>query len=534
MSSSPTPYTIGYNFTAFQAADPDTPLPADMLDAEHVLIRTSLNATISRLAEIQRADGALANSSVHPDAFTATALALLGSEGFTPRGAWVTATAYAIGDMVTESSVTYVCPVAHTSGTFATDLAAGKWMTMSAGDVIGPAGGATDGLPAVFSGTTGKVLKVATAAAIRSAIGSTSVGDALYIAASAAAARSAAVAAGTGSTGRADLEIEGYVPRNYVVNGDFVVAQRAILTLAANSLGDTAGATAKIGKVDGWAVYASAGTITGLTGVTQDTAATIGTTGYALHVSTITMTGSAKLCVATRIEAKDAVHLKSKAAVFGATFLHDIGSSKNVTITVSKPSTTADDFSGLTTIATSAALPVADATGTVCSLAISDMGDCSKGIQVLFELDCGAITTKNLRVADAFGVRGTTVPPVFPSQPFEAALARCQRYFAKTFPYTTAPAQAAGVTGALAAKVPVANACVQANWRFPVTMRATPTLVTFSTGDASASWWNSTAGSASANSSASTGDGGVHLSTATGLTVGEQWGIHVAAKAELF
>lgn len=41
--------------------------------------------------------------------------------------AWLTATGYSVGDQVTESSIKYICLVAHTSGTFATDLAAGNW-----------------------------------------------------------------------------------------------------------------------------------------------------------------------------------------------------------------------------------------------------------------------------------------------------------------------------------------------------------------------------------------------------------------------
>ena len=41
--------------------------------------------------------------------------------------AWLTTTAYVIGDLVTNSGNHYRCLVAHTSGTFATDLAAGKW-----------------------------------------------------------------------------------------------------------------------------------------------------------------------------------------------------------------------------------------------------------------------------------------------------------------------------------------------------------------------------------------------------------------------
>ncbi|MFK4538036.1 hypothetical protein ABIA00_006219 [Bradyrhizobium ottawaense] len=47
-----------------------------------------------------------------------------------PVAAWVTATAYVVGPpacFVTNGGSSYMCLVAHTSGTFATDLAAGKW-----------------------------------------------------------------------------------------------------------------------------------------------------------------------------------------------------------------------------------------------------------------------------------------------------------------------------------------------------------------------------------------------------------------------
>ena len=47
-----------------------------------------------------------------------------------PRGAWLTLTTYSVGDLVTagvEQSL-YSCLVGHTSDTFATDLAASKWV----------------------------------------------------------------------------------------------------------------------------------------------------------------------------------------------------------------------------------------------------------------------------------------------------------------------------------------------------------------------------------------------------------------------
>ncbi len=57
-----------------------------------------------------------------------------------PIPLWLTATDYVVGNSVYESNKLYRCPSgqAHTSGTFATDLAAGKWVEMSA------AGGLTE------------------------------------------------------------------------------------------------------------------------------------------------------------------------------------------------------------------------------------------------------------------------------------------------------------------------------------------------------------------------------------------------------
>lgn len=52
---------------------------------------------------------------------------LTGPRGVQPRGAWLTATEYVVNDLVGIEGSTYICVEAHTSGTFATDLAADKW-----------------------------------------------------------------------------------------------------------------------------------------------------------------------------------------------------------------------------------------------------------------------------------------------------------------------------------------------------------------------------------------------------------------------
>ena len=67
------------------------------------------------------------------------------TSGFTPPtfpygGAadWVTSHSYFIGDYVTQSSTVYLCLIAHTSGTFATDLANGKWTAQTALEIATP------------------------------------------------------------------------------------------------------------------------------------------------------------------------------------------------------------------------------------------------------------------------------------------------------------------------------------------------------------------------------------------------------------
>lgn len=47
--------------------------------------------------------------------------------GYVINAAWITATAYEVDDYVIHNNNKYVCLEAHTSGTFATDLAANKW-----------------------------------------------------------------------------------------------------------------------------------------------------------------------------------------------------------------------------------------------------------------------------------------------------------------------------------------------------------------------------------------------------------------------
>ena len=49
------------------------------------------------------------------------------------QGAWTTATDYAVNDLIFDTDTSYICVEDHTSGTFATDLSAGKWEVFASG-----------------------------------------------------------------------------------------------------------------------------------------------------------------------------------------------------------------------------------------------------------------------------------------------------------------------------------------------------------------------------------------------------------------
>ncbi len=123
----PVPYVRQQEFSDYQTANPGSFVAGSDLDAEFDASKTTIDDILESLVLLLRDDGAMANGSVHQDAFTTASLALMAGS-WSPKGDWATATAYIVGDVVEESSIPYVCVVAHTSGTFSTDLTAVKWM----------------------------------------------------------------------------------------------------------------------------------------------------------------------------------------------------------------------------------------------------------------------------------------------------------------------------------------------------------------------------------------------------------------------
>lgn len=118
----PLPYERDYDFQNFQSGHPSTPLPGDKVNAELDQVAATLDEVLVRIALLQDDDTALKRKSVGRDQLADNV-----DLGFDPPTTWTTATAYTAGNTVFSGTAFYKCLASHTSGTFATDLAAGKW-----------------------------------------------------------------------------------------------------------------------------------------------------------------------------------------------------------------------------------------------------------------------------------------------------------------------------------------------------------------------------------------------------------------------
>jgi hypothetical protein len=122
--SQPPAFNRAFSFSNFEAQNPSAPIPGSAVDGELNNAKATFDGIRASLALIQRDDGALANGAVTYDTLSPS----LQTAGLAPALPWVTGTAYSASASVTHGSAFYRCLVTHTSGTFATDLAAGKWV----------------------------------------------------------------------------------------------------------------------------------------------------------------------------------------------------------------------------------------------------------------------------------------------------------------------------------------------------------------------------------------------------------------------
>lgn len=133
--SYPTKYTRQYDYVSYQNGNPNRLLPAGQVHADLSQIARSTAETIDFLKKSLRSDGRIANGAVGLDQLDPK----LASAGLAPADPWASGAAYIVQQTVIANSSLYRCLIAHTSGTFATDLAAGKWLLIT-NLVAGPPG----------------------------------------------------------------------------------------------------------------------------------------------------------------------------------------------------------------------------------------------------------------------------------------------------------------------------------------------------------------------------------------------------------
>lgn len=117
-------YDVDYSYTGFQQAQGDDSFPGTQLDNDLAGLQNSVSEVALFMRGVLRSDGQLNNGVVTYDSLAPA----LQTGGIAPATAWLTATYYAVDATVVSESKLYRALIEHTSGVFATDLAAGKWV----------------------------------------------------------------------------------------------------------------------------------------------------------------------------------------------------------------------------------------------------------------------------------------------------------------------------------------------------------------------------------------------------------------------
>ena len=292
--------------------------------------------------------------------------------------------------------------------------------------------------------------------------------------------------------------------KNFVINGGADVMQVGAYTLVKDVYGH--GPDMFMGMATGTAV--SAGTF-------DRAAGTIGSANArACHFSGITLTGSGIVYCRTRIEASDARYLKNLTATLSCLVRHDVGSNVNFTLYVRKADV-ADTFSAVTEIGNSGTTAVATGTDTRLTFTVA-MGDCSNGIELEIKAETGAVTTKNVYIAEVQLENGATRTG-FERSPASLVESLCERYFQR-FTLTGNCIFASG----WCASTTIARGYM----KFKRTMRTTPSAA-FSAGDTFevAHQVANTAGTAVAADVLRKDQGQFSVTVAAGLTAGEGAGL---------
>ncbi|MDX2073018.1 MAG: DUF2793 domain-containing protein [Alphaproteobacteria bacterium] len=234
--------------------------------------------------------------------------------------------------------------------------------------------------------------------------------------------------------------------KNYMINGNCVVAERQDFTLVNN--------TWAYGKTDRFQGQASGTAVT----AGKLTQSAFSGKEY-VKFETVTITGAGVLKLRYRIEAKDAEIFVNQTASFSCSLFQNIGSAMNCTVIVRKANAV-DNFSATTVIATSSAVSVPNNSESPVKFENISMGDPSNGIEIELQMACGAITTKDFLIRQ-FQFEMGAFATQFEQEPVAVTRDKCKRFYQKL---------GKGLQGAFNSTTEIDLPVI-----FPVEMRTAPT-----------------------------------------------------------
>jgi hypothetical protein len=253
--------------------------------------------------------------------------------------------------------------------------------------------------------------------------------------------------------------------RNFIINGDCRVAQRAAVAISAS--------TFTYGQVDR-ILFAINGTITAGS-VVQLPGASAGVSGYSASLSGFSGTSITSAYAQTRLEARDSIKLNGRVITVSCKVFQDTGSPLNITPFLAKPPTTADTWtSSPTTSQTGTTIQVPTGTlSTIQQTYTIGASEASLGIgpSLLFSLS-GTYTTKNICVSDWQLEIGSVATP-FEHRPYGQELRLCQRYYQQLGGISASDIVIGGYH--------IAGNTIPATLPLPVYMRANPTAAVVGT-----------------------------------------------------
>ena len=169
-------------------------------------------------------------------------------------------------------------------------------------------------------------------------------------------------------------------------------------------------------------------------------------------------------------------------------------------------------------------------------------GTTRQGVAGSWQSGWALATSSQVNVLDTIGnifaITGVQLevgntPTPFEHRPFGVELDMCQRYYEKSFPYATAPAQNVGASlGAAYATGQVLNQTFSSLVKFAVAKRAAPTITTYAPDAASANWTTITGVTPTATT-ANIGDSAFAVVGSVAVTAGASYSIHWQSDAEL-